>query len=204
MSRFSPPGPGIGQAIGFDDRDRLARVLIRPIPAPNSCVLGVGPRNQCAIRHMPMPSLRLEAGFLAGESGSSLTISLFTCVDSLRDPQRITQSGVEERNGPTRGPGPGPPGRCWMAERPARPRGLPVLHACSTAAETGRVPPTVLGGPRFVPVPLGSFLRTHDRASNGRARERRAGCGGHRPGGDEGRDALATVLPSVAPHRPVE
>jgi hypothetical protein len=76
MSRFSPLGPGIGQAISFDDRNRLARVLIWPIPAPNSCVLGVGPRKQCAIRHMPMPSLRLQAGFLAEKSGRFLSILL--------------------------------------------------------------------------------------------------------------------------------
>src|SRR5438874_13368791 len=85
MNRFSPLGPGIGQAIRFDDRDRLARVLIRPIPAPNSCVLGVGPCNQCAIRHMPMPSLRIQARFLAGESGRFLSILLGTCVETMRD-----------------------------------------------------------------------------------------------------------------------
>src|SRR3954453_22900910 len=85
MTRFSPLGPGLGQAIRFDDRDRLARVLIRPIPAPNSCVLGVGPRNECAIRHMVMPSLRLPAGFLAGESGLFLSILLGARVESMRD-----------------------------------------------------------------------------------------------------------------------
>jgi hypothetical protein len=90
LSRFSTLGPGVGQAITFDDRDRLARVLIRPIPAPKSCVLGVGPRNQCAIRHMPMVSLRLQASFLARESGHSLSILLGTCVEPMRDLGRTT------------------------------------------------------------------------------------------------------------------
>src|SRR5262245_30848455 len=91
MSRFSPLGPGIGQAIRFDDRDRLARVLIRPIPAPNSCVLGVGPRNQRAIRHMLMPSLRLQAGFLTEESVRFPSILICTFIDQMRDLGRKAQ-----------------------------------------------------------------------------------------------------------------
>src|SRR5262249_3690529 len=34
MSRFSALGPGIGQTIGFDDKDRLARVSITAHPGP--------------------------------------------------------------------------------------------------------------------------------------------------------------------------
>src|SRR5947209_2196528 len=62
------------------------------IPAPISCVLGVVPRSQCAIVHMPMPSLILEAGSLTGESGRSLRILLFSFVDLMRDLQRMPHS----------------------------------------------------------------------------------------------------------------
>jgi hypothetical protein len=45
--------------------ERLSHVLIRHLPPPNSCVLGIGTRTRCAIHHMPMASLRLGEGVRA-------------------------------------------------------------------------------------------------------------------------------------------
>src|SRR4051794_33450675 len=39
---------GIGQSIRFVGRERLSHVLIRHLPPPKSCVLGVGTRSHCA------------------------------------------------------------------------------------------------------------------------------------------------------------
>jgi hypothetical protein len=43
---------GVGQAIRFVSGQRLSHVLIRHLPSPNSCVLGVGTRSRCAF---PLP-----------------------------------------------------------------------------------------------------------------------------------------------------
>ena len=41
---------GIGQAITFVGCERFSHVLIRHLPEPNSCVLGVGTRRHCVIQ----------------------------------------------------------------------------------------------------------------------------------------------------------
>ena len=41
---------GVGQAVGLVGGEGFSHVLIRHLPPPKSCVLGVGPRSRCAFR----------------------------------------------------------------------------------------------------------------------------------------------------------
>src|SRR5512135_3401622 len=41
---------GVGQAVRLVGREWLSPVLIRHLPPPKSCVVGVGPRSRCAFR----------------------------------------------------------------------------------------------------------------------------------------------------------
>src|SRR5271154_6662024 len=73
---------GVGQAIRFGGGQRLSHVLIRHIPSPNSCVLGVGTRSRCAFQ---LPGYRhrmgRESSLRPGKSGG-LTLEAVSGVGS--------------------------------------------------------------------------------------------------------------------------
>ena len=55
---------GVGETIGFVGGERFSHVLIRHLPPPKSCVVGVGPRSRCVFRPPGYPRRRgCESGF---------------------------------------------------------------------------------------------------------------------------------------------